>query len=184
MKNIIKVIAVSLVVISMLCVTAFAATPQERIIEKIKASVAPEVYAEHEVELDNLAKQVPVTDAEADAIIAIIEEVTATVDTTTAEHLADLTNADREYVLGKMDEACDLVNVTFTVTESNSPAINGDAVVNFFYNGEKVGDFDTHEVKKTGGEDYPAATALYIAGGVLALAAVAFVCTKKFVLSK
>jgi len=184
MKNFLKVIAVSLVIVSMFCVSAFAATPQERIIEAIEASVPTELYKAHEIELDNLAKQVPVTDQEADAIIAIIEEVTATVELDSVNHLADLSESEREYVLAKMDEACTMVHVTYTITESTSPEIAGDAVINFYYEGQKIGDFDTHEVKKTGGEEYPAATVLAIGAGVLALAAVAFVCTKKFVLSK
>ena len=184
MKKFIKVIAVSLALVSILCVSAFAATPQEDVINAIEAAVPAELFAEYEVALENLAKQVPVDENQAKEIIAIIKEVTAKVDLAKVEHLADLTAADREYVLDKLDAACAIADVTYTLTLSNTPDIKSDVVVNFFYENKSIGAFDSHEVKKTGGEDYPAATALVLGGVVLALAAVAFVGSKKFVLSK
>ncbi len=184
MKKFLKVIAVSLALVSIFCVSAFAATPQERIITAIEAAVPAELFNEYKVSLENLAKQVPVIDGEADTIIDLIEEVTTNVDISEVEHLADLSDGDRSYVLDKLTEACAVVDVTYTVTESNSPDIIGDMVITFYYDGSSIGSLDTHEVKKTGGADYPAANILVIGGAVLALAAVAFVGSKKFALSK
>lgn len=184
MKKILSVFAVVLAFVCLLSVSVSAATPQSLVLEAIKKVAPAELYAEYKVSLENLAKQVTLDEDQANEIIELIEEVGEKVDFAGAEHMEDLSAEDRAFCIEKLDAACVIANVTYTISVADTPEKAGDVVCTFYYNGKSIGTIDTHEVKKTDMADYPAATALAVGAVVVALAAVAFVGTKKFVLSK
>ena len=124
------------------------------------------------------------TEDQADDIIELIEAVDKEVDFANVEHMADLSAKDREFCLEKFDAACKIANVSYTLTDAENSAVKGDVVCTFFYNNKEIGTIDTHVVKKTGRADYPSLTVLVLGTAVMALAAVAFVGTKKYALSK
>lgn len=184
MKKFLCIMTVALVFVCVLCCSVSAATPQSRILDAIEAVAPAKLYKEYKVSFENLAKQVTLDDNQADEIIALINEVDAKVDFTNIDHMVDLSEEDRAFCIEKLDAACAIAGVSYTLSESTTPETKGDVVATFYVNDKAIGAIDTHAVKKTGLADYPSVSILAIGAVVMALAAVAFVGTKKFVLSK
>ena len=170
MKKIISIIAVVALVMS-LAVCANAA-PKDDIIAAIKAAVPADVYASYEAVITNTLDQIDVTSSEAAEIIKIVNETKSEVKIDSSS-FADLSDAEKDVIAAKVAKAADVVDLKVSVEAGKADA--DELVITVATtSGEKVVNFETNPVKKTGFELNTTAIMAVSAVVLAAAAAVVF----------
>ena len=116
MKKIISVIALIAVLMGVFAVCALA-DAKDDIIAKAE-DVCPDGYeSEYIPAAKNILNQIKVTDEQATAVNAAIEDARAIVNSGKGTRLADYTEAEKKQVLGDLDNACDTLGIYYKIVE-------------------------------------------------------------------
>lgn len=151
----------SMVVAALLLFAAFSAIPMsasaatKQDIMSAAAEAIPSSYEElYKVQLENILSQIDVSSEQADQIVALINEVKGVI-TDKGGSLHFYTASERKYLAGKLAEACEILNLTYTITfkTSNLAHVNDVYATIFTADGRKLCDLDGDIIKRT---DVPA----------------------------
>lgn len=152
MKKILSLAMVCLLVVAfttMAIIPASAASAQDTIIAALKENIPAKYLEEHLPVAENILKQLEITDEQAAEIVACIKAANDAVD----DHhtsLSEFTAEEREVVLEKLDEACEILEVRYETKNVEDPAHKGDVYATFYKeDGAKLADVDFDAVKKT-----------------------------------
>lgn len=173
----------ALMLISSSFITANAATRDE-VITAVQKGM-PDNYEDLYLDtVKNIFAQIETTDEQCDKLIEIIERSASTIDLTKGNSLHYYTDEEVEYMYSIFDEVCALLNISYKIVPKESGLLHpGDIkVLVYGQNGELIGELDGDIVKRTDAPDKSLdLTGLYVTGGLLLLAAVAFLLRKKLV---
>ncbi len=178
MKKTISIVLALVFALSLCVVPTFAATPADKVASSVKAAI-PSAYKNlFEATIDNIIKQIDISEEQANQIIALIDETKATVkDEGHTLHLYSV--KEDSYLLAQFDKACKILNVTYKYVLKKNAVHEGDVICDIYYNGVKIGSLDGDiSVKTTGADVNGNVVVLSVVAGIALLAAAAFVFKK------
>ncbi|MGN0517598.1 MAG: hypothetical protein ACI4II_02610 [Acutalibacteraceae bacterium] len=173
----------ALMLISSSFITANAATRDEVIntVQRLTPSIYDELFLDT---VKNIFSQIETTDEQCDKLIEIMERSAKKIDFTKGHSIHNFSDEEVEYMYSVFDEICALLNISYKIVPKESGLLHpGDIkVLVYGQNGELIGELDGDIVKRTDAPDKALDfTGLYVTGGLLLLAAVAFLLRKKLV---
>jgi len=172
MKKILSALVCALIVLT--CAVGASAASKDDILAAAKAAVAADVYAEYEATMINTLNQLTITAAQADAIIARINQAKAEV-TVDSDAWADYTAKEKEAIMDAINDIAETLDIKVEVSvKPNDP---DERQVTFVSSDNKViSRMETDPVKKTG---FAIDGNVLMALAAVLLAAVAVVAVKK-----
>lgn len=181
MKKIVALLLVSLLAVAMI-VPVSAATPQQDIITAFKNEVPEKYQAEYLPLVENVLQQLDIDADQAAIVVDCIEACGDKIKADKGGSLSEYTSEEQAFILGKFDEACDALNLTYELVPSENPTHKNDVTcIVYTAEGKKMADVDSDAVKKTDVAD-SVNYSYALAAIVLALgAAAAFLYGKKVV---
>lgn len=179
MKKIIAVLMVCLMVTGVAVSTATsvsAATPEDEIVTAAKTNLPEKLLNDYLPAIENVLKQIDVSEAQSAEIILCIQETREYFEATggfTGSSLHEYTQEQRKFALEMIARVCDILNLRYEFTPSTNPKHSNDMVF-IVYNagGQKLGEFDGDAVKKTNAPDADVSAATSVNYGYAVLAAV------------
>ncbi|MBQ6706267.1 MAG: hypothetical protein IJN07_02000 [Clostridia bacterium] len=152
--------------------SASAATTEEALIEKISASP---IYKYIEGDVKNLARTIDATPEQLDKLSVIADKFVALKLTDKGGSASEYTADEMKAVMALVKEAADVMEYTYTFTDSKSPKHKDDLVITLYdKNNKVVYSFDGDAVKKTGADQTVLFALIAVLGcGLLAGAVVA-----------
>lgn len=164
-------------------ITANAATRDE-VINAVQKGM-PDDFEELFLDtVKNIFSQIETTDEQCDKLIEIIERSASTIDLTKGHSIHNYPDEEVEYMYSIFDEVCSLLNISYKVVPKESGLLHAGDIKVLVYgqNGELIGELDGDIIKRTDAPDRALDfTGLYVTGGLLLLAAGAFLLRKKLV---
>jgi len=185
MKKIIVTCLLTVVLVSSFGFYAFA-TPKDDIVSAAKSAMPSVAIPYYVAPLENALKQIDVSESQSEQVIAIIDEVKATVNADRGIKFENYAEDEQKYVVSKMLEVCDILDVTCKIEVDNSNLIKANNYIFLFYdkNGTKFAEFDGDALKKTGTENSPEWSLIFGAAVLAVLSFGAIVYNKKVLLNK
>lgn len=174
MKRIIAIVLTLAAVLSMAVIGVSAVTKADLLTEAAKSPV----YKHVRVAIENAARTIEITDEQAEKILPIIKKVCAITDKGSSAHT--YTEAERQSVMGCVDEICNILGFTYKFETSKDSKHIGDSVF-FVYNkdGKLVFQYDGDVVADTDAATTMNTTAVLAASAFLAVLGVAAVAVSK-----
>lgn len=174
---------IALMLISSSFITANAATRDE-VISAVQKGM-PDDYEELFMDtIKNIFTHIETTDEQCDKLIEIIERSSSSIDLTKGHSFHNYTDEEMEYMYSIFDEVCELLNLSYKIVPKESGLLHAGDIKVLVYgqNGELIGELDGDIIKRTDAPDKTFDfTGLYATGGLLLLAAVAFILRKKLI---
>lgn len=183
MKKLISALLLVGLMLTVLCVPAFATDKSDLLDEMAKSPV----YKYISVAVENAARTVEITDEQAEKLLPIIQRAIAIVPADNGSTVYSSENGlvysydQVQEVLGCINEVCAIMNYTYTFDSVSFKQHAGDIVFHLYdENGALIFSYDGDVVADTGLQDSNDSYGLLAAGGALALLGVAvFVLLKK-----
>ena len=188
MKKWISLLLVCLLLVgtvATMIVPVSAATPKESLIAAFKDAV-PKAYVEMYLPMvENVLRQITVTQEQADGVMECINACKNTIKTDKGHTLHLYTVEERYFMLDQFKIACEILNLTYKISMSTDPDHVTDVVYTVYdAAGNPLADFDGDIVRKTN-TAYEVDGSLALLAAVLLTGAVAAVAYgKKYVASR
>lgn len=169
------VLSVALLLGAMFVPMSASAATVEDVYEVFKTLPVADQFDE---DARKLMDAVPITSEQADALIAILNEAKTII---TEEKGTDPEKYSDEDVLKMFDlmgQACDLVGIEYKLIQKpNATSEEDSLLIEFYYNGTKIYEYDGDVVSKTGSDISP--VALYTGIALIAASVVALIVVRK-----
>ena len=153
MKKLIAMLVLCVLMMSLVAsvtVSAAPPTPKERIVMALRENLPPAYGTKWIPTAENVLRQIPVSEEQADTVIACILRCRSVITKDKGESLHNYTHSERTYVVGQFDAACSALGLHYTVSTSKDPKHGNDMVYTVYTAaGKKLADLDGDLVRKT-----------------------------------
>lgn len=153
MKKLIAMLVLCVLMMSLVAsvtVSAAPPTPKERIVMALRENLPPAYGTKWIPTAENVLRQIPVSEEQADTVIACILRCRSVITKDKGESLHNYTRSEVTYVVGQFDEACAALGLHYTVSTSKDPKHANDMVYTIYTaSGKKLADLDGDLVRKT-----------------------------------
>ena len=182
MKKIIAILLSAVIMVGFLAVPSFATTKADILNEAAKSPV----YKYVKVSIENAAKTVTITDAQADQILPLVKQLVALLNKDNGNGVYHETRG-RQYDDATVDKAlaivkqiCDILGWRFTVLLNKKTVHPGDSTFRVYdENNKLIFTYDGDAVADTSGASYNNAWIAFTAGCAVLVAGAAIVISRK-----
>lgn len=152
MKRIISIACLVVMLMSLLAISVFAA-PKDDIITAAEKNIDKSLVDTYRAQAVNILNQIEVSQKQADEVVALIEKA-GKVFENNGPTLHTYPKSEVDILLGYFDEACEILHMTYKITEKKNALHKGDIIcVLYDENGKKIADLDGDFVNDTGATD-------------------------------
>ena len=153
MKKIIAMLVLCVLLMSMVASVAVSAappTPKERIVMAMRENMPAQLATKWIPTAENVLRQIPVSEEQADGVIACILRCRAFIKNYKGESIHHYTKEEMNYALEQFYLACEILRLRYTVSFSKDPDHVNDVVYTLYTEtGKKLADLDGDTVRKT-----------------------------------
>lgn len=150
-KRLVSFFLVSIIIAVSFSFNASAVTKAD-LYNELKGSIFDKYAPIYGVSIENSLRNISISDAQAEQILVLIKEVKAYVNVDKGHSLHFYTDAEKNFVLDRVDKACKILDLTYKVIPK--PLADdehvGDIIFVFYdASGKKIFEFDGDIIKKT-----------------------------------